>query len=367
MKLLKTSIIYENPLPILKSIQSFFPSLCALEDGSVLACYQLGEAFEAVNCTSYLSKSEDGGATFSTPIQMFDKKSEKVKRSDFCKIAKVGENKLVALGYQFIREDESLPIGNAETGGLLDDEIFYSVSTDNGKTWSKRKTINCYWGNHAEASAPVTLLKDGSWIAPITGFKDWDAKIDCPCEGRLLRSYDQGKTWNDNTVCMKFNDPNITCFEQRAAQLENGNIVVIGWNENLVTGELLNNHYTISTDNGKTFSEPKDTGIKGQASSILHIGNNKILAFHCLRRDTNTPGILCALVDLSNGTWNILEQKIIWSPNMPILKDGNMASVFAFLKFGQPSVILLKNGTVLMTHWALENGQYKTYCSQIEL
>ena len=36
MKLLKTSIIYENPLPILKSIQSFFPSLCEIEGGSVL-------------------------------------------------------------------------------------------------------------------------------------------------------------------------------------------------------------------------------------------------------------------------------------------------------------------------------------------
>ena len=125
--------------------------------------------------------------------------------------------------------------------------------------------------------------------------------------------------------------------------------------------------YRYSKDQGKTFSEPKDTGIKGQASSILHIGGNKILAFHSLRRDCKKPGILCCLVDLSYGTWNILEQKLIWTPNMPIVKDSSMAAVFGFLKFGQPSGILLKNGKVLMTHWACENNQYKTYCSLIEV
>ena len=367
MKLLKTSIIYENPLPILKSIQSFFPSLCELDNGEILASHQLGEAFEAVNCTSFISRSETGGASFSAPMQMFDKKNEKPVRSDGCKITKLDDGRIVAIGYQFIRKDETLPLGNPETGGLLDDEVFYSISKDNGYTWSKRRIIRCIWGQHVEASAPITVLKDGSWATPITGFKNWEGRSSIPCNGRLLRSYDEGKKWNDGVVCMNFNNSDITCFEQRMCQLENGNIVVIGWNENVSTGELLNNHYTISTDNGKTFSEPIDTGIKGQASSILHIGGNKILAFHSLRRDCKKPGILCCLVDLSYGTWNILEQKLIWSPNMPIVKDSSMAAVFGFLKFGQPSGILLKNGKVLMTHWACENNQYKTYCSEIEL
>ena len=38
------------------------------------------------------------------------------------------------------------------------------------------------------------------------------------------------------------------------------------------TGERLNNHITVSTDNGKTFSAPIDTGVRGQASSIIAIG-----------------------------------------------------------------------------------------------
>ena len=174
MKLVNTSIIYENPLPMLKSIQSTFPSLCKLDNGEILASYQLGEAFESVNGTSYVSRSVDGGLTFSAPVQMFNKKREKPVKTDNCKLCKLDGDKIVALGYQFIRKNHNLPLGNPETGGLLDDEVFFSISNDNGKTWSKRKIIKCYWGPHVEASAPITYLADGSWATPITGFNDWE-------------------------------------------------------------------------------------------------------------------------------------------------------------------------------------------------
>ena len=52
-----------------------------------------------------------------------------------------------------------------------------------------------------------------------------------PTNGRLLRSYAQGKTWNDDVICMHFDDENITCYKQRMCQLDDGRIVVIGWNE----------------------------------------------------------------------------------------------------------------------------------------
>ena len=367
MKLVNTSIIYENPLPMLKSRQAMFPSIAKLDNGEILASFQIGEAFESVDATTYLSKSVDGGLTFSNPVQMFNKKWEKPVKSDTLKITKLDGNKLFAIGYQFIRKDHNLPLGNPKTGGLLDDEVFFSVSLNNGKTWSKRKTIKTYWGKHTEASGHIVKLNDGSLATPITGFNDWEAVKVTPCQGRLLRTYDEGKTWNDSVICMEFKDNNVTCFEQRMCQTTNGTIVVIGWNENTITGELLNNHVTFSTDNGKTFTSPIDTGIKGQASFVLALDDNKVLALHSLRKGAEKPGILACIVDISKGTWNVLEKKLIWSPNTPLIKDNNFADIFAYLKFGQPSAIRVSNNELLMTHWALENGQYKTYISKIEL
>lgn len=364
MKQLASSIVYENPLPQLRAINSVFPWFCELPDGRLLAAHQMGQAFESVDGTTCLSESADGGRSWSKPRRVFDKASEPVPLTDCAKLTLLPDGRLILLGYEYFRPDPEKPIGNPETGGLLDDQIFYSVSNDLGRTWSERSVIPCVWGRHAEASAPLTVLRDGSWATPITGFADWNGVMSARNCGRLLRSYDQGRTWNDDTICLQFPGDGITCYEQRLCQLENGAIVVIGWNEDTKTGQLLNNHVAISTDNGLTFGEPIDTGIHGQASSILHLGGNRVLSLHALRRDTPEPGICACVADLSDGKWNVLSVEKVWSPASAIVKNTKMADVFAYLKFGQPGAIRLKNGDVLMSHWVCEEGCYKTLCTR---
>ena len=366
MKPVASHMIYENPLPQLRAINSAFPFLCELPDGKLLASHQMGQAFESVDGTSYLSESTDGGITWSKPRQMFDKSMETVPLNDNCKVTRLPDGRLVALGYQFFREDPELPLAN-ELGGLLEDEIFFSISEDEGKTWSARQSVPCSWGNHVEASAPITVLQDGSWATPITGFAKWDGTPSGRNCGRLLRSYDEGKTWNDDTICTAFPGDTVTCFEQRMCQLEDGTLVVISWNEDLVTGERLPNHIAFSHDNGKTFSAPVSTGIGGQASSILALEGNKVLTLHAIRRDTDRPGIYACIADVSDGCWKLLEQECVWEPDSPIIKNLKAASFFAFLKFGQPGAIRLSDGDILMSHWLCEQGQYKTCATRIRL
>ena len=61
MEKLFSTVIYDNPLPQLRSRQSAFPGLCILPDGKILASHQIGEAFESVDGTTYVSVSTDGG------------------------------------------------------------------------------------------------------------------------------------------------------------------------------------------------------------------------------------------------------------------------------------------------------------------
>lgn len=367
MKALASHIIYENPLPQLRAINSTFPFLCQLPDGRLLASHQMGQAFESVDGTSFVSESTDGGVTWTKPRQMFDKSGETVPLNDNCKITLLPDGSLVALGYQFFREDPELPLGNAETGGLLSDEIFFSRSFDSGKTWTSRQSIPCAWGNHAEASAPITVLQDGSWATPITGFAKWDGSSPGRNCGRLLRSYDEGKTWNDDAVCMAFPGDRVTCFEQRLCQLEDGTLVLIGWNEDMQTGQRLCNHVTFSFDNGKTFSEPVSTGIGGQASFVMALDGTKVLTLHAVRRDTDRPGIYGCIADVSGGRWTLLETECLWEPNTPLLKNTKVAEIFAFLKFGQPGAIRLADGDLLMSHWHCEEGVYKTRATRIQI
>ena len=366
MNLIHSSIIYDNPLPQLRSRHSFFPSVCQCADGSLTAVCAVGQAFESVDSTSCVSRSFDGGKSWTEPKPLFDKSQFSVPITDYCKVTALPDGRLVALGYAFLRPDPEKPIGNPETGGLLDDFVFFATSDDSGESWSEMHEITDHWGGHAEASAPVTVLRDGTWITPITGFPGWDGKMIGPMQGRLLRSDDGGEHWNDDAVCMDFGTP-VTCYEQRLCQLDSGTILCIGWNENTATGARMENHFTFSTDNGKTWTTPQSTGILGQASSLCALGGEKLLALHAIRRDTDRPGIYGCVVDFSERKWNILEKKLLWEPNVPLMKDSHMAEIFAFLKFGQPGAIRLSDGDLLMTHWCAEQGQYKTCATRIRL
>ena len=366
MKTSELHTIYDNPLPQLRARNSCFPGVCRLKDGRLLAIHVISQAFESVDATSCVSFSEDEGATWTEPRQIFDKTGENPVMSDCCKPTQLPDGRIVLLGYQYFRENEDLPLGNALTGGLLDDEILFSCSTDGGKTFTPRQKIPCAWGNHVEASAPIYVLKDGSWATPITGFPDWNGNMTGKRCGRLLRSYDEGKTWNDDTVCMEFPGNTVLCYEQRLCQLANGDLVVIGWNENAETGERLNNHITVSTDNGKTFSAPIDTGVRGQASSIIAIGGQRVLSMHAVRKDTEEVGIYACIAEVKDGAWKKERCERVWAPNAPMRRVKGMAEIFSMLKFGQPGALLLSEGRALVFFWMCEEGVYKTCCFTLE-
>lgn len=367
MKIIKEYDIFDNKLPQLKSRQGSFPYIAQTESGKLYCTFVIGEAFESVDGTSYITESTDGGSTWSEPKKMFDKSGENPPISDCCKITDLGDGNMICLGYAYPRPDPDLPLGNPETGGLLDDFVFYTKSCDGGKTWDGYNKIDTFFGSGTEASAPLTILKNGDWVSPITGFPDWNGNLRQKLCGKLLRSNDKGKTWTSDVTCMEFPGDNITCYEQRLTQLETGEIVVIGWNENTENGKGLNNHYTVSYDNGLSFTAPADTGIAGQATSLCALGGSKLLALHSMRKGAARPGVYGYVVDLAGGKWNIESEHIIWEPSAPLVKDKNMAEIFAYLKFGQPSTTVLKNGNLLVVFWYCENGQYKIRGMEIKL
>jgi len=357
IKVIEEGFVFDNPLPQLKSRHGYFPSVTMLDDGSLIASFVMGEAFESLDLTTMLAKSGNGGKTWETAGSILDKSKSEIPVSDMLKITNAGGGKLIAAGYCFPREDSGLPIGNPKTGGVLDDEVIYLESYDCGNSWTQPLKIDTSFSEPVEASAPVAVLKNGWLASPIANFPKWNGMFEQgPC-GKLLLSVDGGKTWNDDAVTMRFPEGNVSVYEQRMCQLDDGRIVVIAWNEDIKSGKRLPNHFSISVDNGCTFSQPKSTGIMGQTSSILPVGGDRILAFHCIRRDTDRPGIYAYIVDLSKGQWDILCEERVWEPKMPLKALCNMAEIFTFLKFGQPSAIPVGDSDFLMVNWVIEDGQ----------
>lgn len=359
LEVVDESTIWTNDDPDV-SRHSFFPFAVQFEDGTIMAAHQMGSEFDSVDGSTRLSVSKDMGKTWELLPVFYDKTKLVPMRSECMKPTYLGHGKMLLFGYEFLRPNKEVPLANPATGGLSHGYMILFRSDDYGKTWKGPEKVSSRWKNPVEASAPFLLLKNGDWISPITEFLNWEGKRTEPSCGRLLRTSDQGKTWNDDAVTMNLG-PNVSVFEQRICQLEkSGNLVVIAWNEDFVTGELYDNHYAISRDDGKTFSEPKSTGIRGQASSVCAIGDDRLLALHAVRRDSDRPGVYAYIVNLENGDWNIEREKLLWEPASPLVKDENAPEVFAFVKFGQPGAVVLNDGSILVTFWMFDGDQGKT-------
>ncbi|SEQ45519.1 BNR repeat-like domain-containing protein [Virgibacillus subterraneus] len=367
IKVIEEGFVFDNPLPQLRSRHAYFPSLTMMDDGSIMATYVMGEAFESVDLTTMLVRSTDVGKSWKVLGPLLDKSKLEVQVSDTLKIGKVNGDRLVAVGYCFPRENAELPVANSETGGVLEDYIIFLESNDYGHSWERVEKLDTSFSEPVEASAPVSVLKNGRMAMPIANFPKWNGVFDDrPC-GRLMVSDDCGKTWGDDAVTMRFKESSILVYEQRMCQLADGTIIVIAWNEDMQSGKTLPNHFSISTDNGTSFSQPRSTGIMGQTANLVHIDKNLIMAFHCIRKDTDKPGIYAYMVDLSKGEWNILFEEVVWEPKMPLKSSHTMAEVFSSLKFGQPSAIPIGNNEYIMVNWVIEEGQGRIYWRKLKV
>ena len=64
IRLIDHHTVYDNPVPNLRSRHAYFPDLVALPSGELLALFMLGEAMEATDGTTMVSRSADGGRTW---------------------------------------------------------------------------------------------------------------------------------------------------------------------------------------------------------------------------------------------------------------------------------------------------------------
>ncbi len=359
-------IIYGSNKPKQGDKSSYMPYLCEMDDGILLAATTIASYFDAPDAQTHVMKSVDGGKSFKDCGSPFVFSDEEFPVDGLMKISSAGGNHILAVGYGFVHNKGDLGPANVEANGLLDCPAFFAESFDGGKTFTPCRRLATAWGAHTEASAPMTVLSNGDYITPISAMQNWEGEFTSPMCGRLLRSGDKGKTWRDDTKTMDFGE-HTTVWEQRLAVTESGKIVVVAWNENLKTEELYNNHAVISTDDGKTFGAPIDTGIRGQATGICAIGGERVLVLHSMRKHVERFGVQACIVNLKDNKWEIEYSDYIWEPEFTMTKTSKNLGVFSMLRFGQPSAILLKDGTILYTQWLMENEVCRTIWKRFKI
>ena len=160
-------VIYENPIPLLRSRQAKFPGLVLLPSGEIIALFEIGEAFDAADAKTYVSRSPDLGKTWHFQGELYDAAllPDHLNISEGLKPTLLDDGSLVAMGYRYHRPDADTPIGNPETGGLLAGDNVISFSQDEGKTWSVPEVIDRGCPELVETSGPCIQSQSGDLIA----------------------------------------------------------------------------------------------------------------------------------------------------------------------------------------------------------
>ena len=366
---LEPHIIYENPRPHVHSRHGCFPGIVALPSGELIALFVLAEAFEAPNGTTWVTRSSDEGRTWRLQGPVYDKSVLGVETTDSLKATRLRDGTLVATGYRFYRHDLEAPICDPNTSGILPGDDIVTFSQDEGRTWANVAIIPRSYPELLEISGPcIESRYSGDLLAIAALYKMPDGSNPSGQFGVLLRSRDKGKTWDDRSRYFSTKGDYITPFEARLCEMQDGRIVAMVWAYDYKTDRHLPNHYVVSHDDGKTWSEPKATPHMGQSPNLLWLGGELLLTIHS-HRAPNESGLYVRLVDFSGDEWKVLAEKVIYGGEFRGQSQAGqaMSDMFKSFKFGQPSLLKLPSGEFLASHWCIEEGQGRVRSHRLRL
>lgn len=367
IEVLDHHLVYENPRPQNRARHGFFPGLVTLPSGELLALFILGEALEAADVTTVITRSRDGGRTWDLEGPLYEKTDADRYNSDYLKPTLLNDGRLMALGYNFHRTDPDQTLVNPdpEIDGTRDGDNLVSFSQDGGHTWSHPRIIPRTHPELIEQSGPAIQLRSGALLGAGSLFPRWDGSNPSGCIGVLLRSEDNGETWDDDTRF--FEDPTrrYAPAEPRLCEMQDDRVVSLNWMMDHLSGTNLTNHITVSHDGGASWSGPIDTGVGGQASNLMHWEDDILLTIHC-HREGQDIGLFVRVVDLAGDQWRIAEEAKIWG-NAPAMKVGGYSTMGQNLRFGQASLLRLDDGDILATHWAIEEGQGRIHTHRLRV
>lgn len=286
-----------------------FPRLLQLPNGNLFSEFQVRPMASHIDPRGDIIRmiSEDGGNTWKQT-------EEKIYNPDF----KSSSGKMVdanAYGWRYVQPSrrEELEARGIEVRDSPDGRIAYAygcykrTSTDGGNTW-----------NQTELEVPSEALIM-TYLGPCTYLRVNDNVILRAVYGRpkanvhfyeswLLRSEDNGESWEFLTIGR---DPNeeIGFGETALAQAPNGDIIAMMRSQPPRKWKYL---YSVrSSDRGKTWSEPVNTGMYGHPASVISLKNGHMLCTYGYRED---PMGIRAVFSYDNGeTWD--------TDNIRILRD----------------------------------------------
>lgn len=354
-----TGLIYRNPKPHLYARNAWHPTLIVAKD-ELIATFDIGQAAESLDYRTYVSRSHDEGQTWTEPVpliadQLIEMSGKQTTHTARSRLMPDGE--LITIACRFHRDNPEEGIINHANLGQVPVDLLLARSLDLGRTWDSVELMEPpLTGPGFEVAHPVMELTDGRWLAPLSTWKAWNGEVPNGMKAIALVSNNRGKSWSRFIDIMDSYAEGIIHWEQSVVQLKDNRLLAVAWAFDERSGKTKAVHFAVS-DDGETFTEPRETGLSAETTKLCVLKNGRIVAVY---RGIDPQGLCGVEVQLDGETWSSGEPVVLWQGNVLSKMFGQTpaADELSDLKLGYPSIAQLHCGDVMVAFWCYEKGHY---------
>lgn len=349
---------------------AFMPVITPLADGTLIAAQHVGESLGSSDNHIEVLRSADGGGTW---INQGGIHPRNPPRDGYTyrgpHIHTVPDGRLVMTAGRFEASDDDL--FDADTESLQRPAMLLLWSSDLGRTWSEPQVVpvdfppDLYTCNGAGG---MLQLAPDRWMYPFETWKPSGYEGPPDQKAGAVFSADQGRTWGELTVIADDPRGELLWWDQRSCVLPDGRIYTLFWTHVYGTSEDLNTHWAISEDQGRTWSDPRPTTLRGQVSTPVALPDGRVATIYNHRHEPQ--GIRVALTaDLTN--YDADSEIVVFDAGAEATlgtpDSDNFLAEHMLIAFGRPGGGLLPDGDLMTYYWCTTEGVTHTRWARLRV
>ena len=247
---------------------------------------------------------------------------------------------------------------NPETGGLAPTEVVWMVSEDGGRNWTPPRVPSFRESSESDVNCNLLELENGDWFWPCERWKTWDDPSSLRIRGFGLLSRDRGESWEKVADFPSSYDDDQIYSHTKYATKTDGRICALQWTTSPAMKRDFDLHYVEAQPTANSWSEPRPTGIPGQNSWVLDLGEGAMVATVAVgENEVLEPGVYAFFSRDDGCTWNHDEAVVLWvgceREREQFRKDSD--SMFK-VAFGQVAIVQEIGGGIVCA-WRCFDGE----------
>ncbi len=328
------------------------PRIVVLPRGEAICSFMFSARTATNDFITALCRSKDGGRSWSEPRLLWPH-----LHSQFALFTSISRDVVSGRLYLYgTRTAIDMPGESnwcAETQGLKTNELIWSESSDEGRTWTEPAVIPMPVAGAAEAPGALCITRTGRWLACYSPYPTFDPTLTVDrSQVVLVLSDDRGATWRHVSM-LRFERPDIGAAEAWVTELSDGRLLGTCWRI-AGDGTDLPNGYAMSRDGGITWSPTMSTGTSGQTTALAPWTDGRALFLYNQRKHGD-PGVRLAVVRPSETAFGIEQDDYLWraETRTQSAASGDLSDWSDF-SFGEPSIARLPDATWLAVLWCIQ-------------